>query len=156
MLIEIPGRGTLELSTLVLDLNGTIAIDGTVIAGLAERVAQLKTRGLEVYLLTADTRGNGAEIAAHLDIALHRLAPGSERAQKAAFVRQQGADQVAAIGNGANDAEMLAQAGLGIAVLQAEGLAVETWAAADLLVPDICSALDLLIEPKRLIATLRH
>jgi P-type E1-E2 ATPase len=156
MLIEIPGRGALELSILILDLNGTIAIDGAIIAGVAERVAKLKSRGLEAYLLTADTRGNGADIAAHLDVALHRLAPGSERAQKAAFVRQRGADQVVAIGNGANDAEMLAQAALGIAVLQVEGLAVETWAAADLLVPDVCNALDLLIEPQRLVATLRY
>jgi len=66
-----------------------------------------------------------------------------------------GADAVAAVGNGRNDRRMLQAAGLGIAVVQREGCAVETLMGADVAAPDILSALELLLEPLRLTATLR-
>lgn len=153
--IEVPGRGFLELQHLVLDLNGTIALDGQVLPGVAERVAALCDR-LVVYLITADTRGRGAVTAGQLGIQLHRLTPGQEAQQKADFVRALDPAHTAAVGNGDNDALMLAVAGLGIAVLGHEGLAVAALQAADLLVPHITDALDFLLYPQRLIATLRR
>jgi P-type E1-E2 ATPase len=140
---------------LVLDLNGTIAIDGDIIPGVSERVEKLTAQGLDVYLLTADTLGNGATIAATLGIDLQRLVAGDEKKLKQAFVEQLGADRTAAIGNGANDAGMLQTAILGIGVLQAEGAATTAWQAADVVVPNILAALDMLLKPKRLIATMR-
>lgn len=50
---------------------------------------------------------------------------------------------------------MVAAAALGIAIVQQEGAAVETLLAAKLVVPDIGAALGLLLNPTRLIATLR-
>jgi soluble P-type ATPase len=50
---------------------------------------------------------------------------------------------------------MLAAATVGVAVMQAEGAAAETLAAADIVVATIGDALDLLLRPARLIATLR-
>jgi soluble P-type ATPase len=50
---------------------------------------------------------------------------------------------------------MLQEAGLGIVVVHAEGAAVHTVLAADVLAPDILTALDLLTHPLRLVATLR-
>jgi soluble P-type ATPase len=44
---------------------------------------------------------------------------------------------------------------LGIAVIQTEGAAVEALLAADIVLPSILPALDLLTHPLRLIATLR-
>jgi soluble P-type ATPase len=44
---------------------------------------------------------------------------------------------------------------LGICVLSIEGAAVETLLAADLVMPDIISALDLLEKPLRIVASLR-
>lgn len=152
--IDIPGRGLLKVRHLVLDLNGTVALDGELLPGVAERVAVLRQR-IAVYLLTADTRGLGAATAQELGIQLHRLTPGGEARQKADFVRQLGAAHTVAVGNGANDARMLAAAGLGIALLGSEGLAVEALQAANVVVPGIVEALDLLLLPKRLIATLR-
>jgi P-type E1-E2 ATPase len=153
--VEIPGYGRLALEHLALDLNGTLAVDGEVLPGVPERLAALPPH-LQIYLLTADTRGRGADTAATLGISLHRLALGDEVAQKRAFVESLGAEKVAAVGNGANDAEMLAVAALGIAVLGPEGLARAAWQNADLIVPDINAALDLLLYPQRLIATLRR
>ena len=63
---------------------------------------------------------------------------------------------VVAIGNGNNDVGMLAAAGLGIAVLGPEGTASRALTAADLVAGDICSALELLLFPQRLFATLRY
>ncbi len=153
--IDIPGRGLLKPQHLVLDLNGTIALDGELLPGVAESVATLRDR-IAIYLLTADTRGHGATTANQLGIQLHRLTPGQEAQQKAGFVRALGAVHTIAVGNGANDALMLAAAGLGIAVLGSEGLATATLQAADIVVPNVTDAFDLLLYPQRLVATLRR
>ena len=86
---------------------------------------------------------------------LEILESGAEDRAKAAYVRRLGPSHVACIGNGRNDRLMLRIAGVGIAVLQAEGAAAEAVAAADLLVPSMTDALDLLLRPRRLIASLR-
>lgn len=152
--LHIPGRGDLHLEHLVLDLNGTLAAGGEVLPGVAERLAQLAPH-LRGHLLTADTRGTGAAIAQNLGLALHRLEPGREAAGKRAFVESLNAACVVAVGNGANDVEMLRAATLGIAVLGEEGLAVPALLAADIVVPHIGAALDLLLDLPRLVATLR-
>jgi soluble P-type ATPase len=54
--IEVPGRTTYRLHHLVLDVNGTVAVDGRLVEGVARRLAELH-RSLEVHMLTADTRG---------------------------------------------------------------------------------------------------
>jgi P-type E1-E2 ATPase len=153
--VEIPGRDALRLSQLVLDLNGTIALDGELLPGVAERVAALRG-ALEIRIASADTFGRLDAIAAELGVGAARLRAGEpEAAQKAAIVRELGAEAVVAIGNGANDVAMLGAAALGIAVLGREGLAVGALQAADLVVPSIEDALDLLLKPRRLRASLR-
>lgn len=52
--IDIPGGQTLQLSHLALDFNGTIAIDGEVIAGVPERLIKLAGL-LQIHVITADT-----------------------------------------------------------------------------------------------------
>ena len=71
-------------------------------------------------------------------------------------VRRLGADHVVAVGNGANDGLMLEAAAIGVAVLGREGLAREAREGAHIVVPHINDALDLLLLPQRLIATLRR
>lgn len=152
--IVIPSRGLLRLEHLVLDLNGTVALDGQLIPGVEERIARLR-EVLTVHLVSADTQGALAMTASHLGIRAHRLEPGDEAEQKAALMEELGVERVVAVGNGANDARMLERAALGIAVLGPEGLAASCLMAADVVVPDIGAALDLLLFPQRLIATLR-
>jgi len=79
----------------------------------------------------------------------------SEAVQKASYVLQLGAEQVAAIGQGADDIEMLRLAALGICVLSPEGLSVQALLAADLLMPDIGSAIELFFKPMRVVSSLR-
>lgn len=152
--INIPSRGVLRLQYLVLDLNGTIALDGKLLPGVSRRLEKLNTM-LETWLVTADTQGTLSELAAGLKVKTKRLGSGDEAEQKQAFIEKLGAEGVVAFGNGANDALMLRRASLGIAVMGHEGLAADCLAASDLIVPSIESALDLLLFPRRLLATLR-
>ena len=152
--LSIPGRGSLQLQHLVTDVNGTLALDGVLIDGVPQRIAALRDR-LKVHLLTADTHGRQSAIDRQLDLTGTRLTGGNEVEQKRTFVEKLGAGSVVAIGQGANDAGMLNAAAFGICVMSLEGAAVETLLAADIVVPDIIAAFDLLNKPMRIIASLR-
>jgi P-type E1-E2 ATPase len=153
--LDIPGFGSLRLMHLALDVNGTLALDGTLLPGVADRLAALRSL-LTVHLITADTHGRQAEIDATLGVSAVRTRRGEPEAeQKAAYIRALGAEQVVAIGNGANDVLMFRDARFAIAILGPEGLAAAALREADVVVPDVGAALDLLLQPKRLVATLR-
>ena len=152
--IDIPNGPELALQHLVLDLNGTLAVDGRLLLGVAERVQSL-ARDLDIYLLTANTHGHASEVAKTLGVALIELEPGPGGPQKKTFVQSLGAQHTVAIGNGANDAAMLRAAALGVAVVGSEGASLAALLAADVFVTDIRDALDLLLFPNRLRATLR-
>lgn len=152
--LNIPGRGSLRLQHLVTDVNGTLAVDGTLIEGVAKRISLLKDR-LNIHMLTADTHGQQSVIDQKLNLTAVRIQAGNEAGQKAEYVRKLGTETVVALGQGANDAMMLKEAALGICVLSQEGAAVETMLSADLVLPNIMDALDLLDKPLRIIASLR-
>ena len=152
--IDVPGFRALRLAHVVLDYNGTLAVDGVPLPGVAAQLRALAA-ALRVHVITADTFGRvRAELAAlPLEIVVTPAAAQAEA--KRDFVAALGAESVVAIGNGRNDRLMLAAAALGIAVVQREGASAETLAAADVVAPSIGDALALLQNPKRLIATLR-
>jgi P-type E1-E2 ATPase len=153
--VDLPGHQPITIKYLVLDLNGTIAVDGILINGVSERILELKSN-LEIYLISADTFGTAREIADQLGITLEKMKLGQkESPQKAQYVLQLGRELVAAIGNGANDDLMLKAARIGIAVIGPEGAYSPTAKSAAILTTNILDALDLLRYPKRLTATLR-
>jgi len=152
--IEIPGFGDLALAHLVLDYNGTLAADGKVLPDVPGHLARL-AGALEIHVVTADTYGTAREALAGAGVRITILSGGAEDTAKAEFVRRLGAGATAAAGNGRNDVLMLQEAALGIALMQQEGAAPQAVAAADVVCPDILAALDLLIHPLRLKATLR-
>ena len=153
--LNIPGRGILQLEHLVSDVNGTLAVDGQLPDGLPRLIRNLRDR-LTIHLITADTHGRQFLIDQQLGLQAVRLQPGDEASQKAEYVRRLGARGVVALGQGANDAAMLKEAGLGICVLSREATCVEALLAADLLAPDIFAALELLEKPLRIVASLRR
>jgi len=153
--IDIPGFKRLKIKYLVLDLNGTLTIDGELNEEVADLIRLLKsTYDLEVYVLTAATRGNPEGIAEKLQAKVE-IVRGSETEAKRKIVEELGAESVCAVGNGANDAGMLEVAALGICVLQSEGAALQALLHGDVVVSSIYDALRLLLHPYRLIATLR-
>ena len=153
--IDIPGYQTLQLDHLVLDFNGTLACDGQLISGVRQRL-ELLAGQLQTHIITADTFGGVAAAVTDIPCRLSIIPPKAQDQAKLDYLQQLGAQRTAAIGNGRNDRLMLAGAGLGITVLQEEGAASATILAADLVTRDILAALDLLLHPGRLVATLRN
>jgi P-type E1-E2 ATPase len=153
--LNIPGRDLIQLNHLVSDVNGTLALDGQLLDGAPEALLALGDR-LQLHLLTADTHGRQAQIDERLGFQAVRIPPGGEAKAKAAYVHELGAESVVALGQGANDAAMLREAAIGIAVASVEGLAIESLNSADVVVPDIIAAFELLEHPTRLVATLRR
>lgn len=149
--IDIPGRGVIKLTNAVFDVNGTIAVDGILIEGVVEHLQGLREH-LSISILTAGTHGNLAEIEQGLGIPLHIISTGEDKAR---FVQQLGPEHVIAFGNGSNDAAMLRLAAIGIAVFATEGVSIQALQAADALARGPIDAIDLVLNPKRLIATLR-
>jgi len=123
--------------------------------GVDDRLPLLSMR-LRLHICTADTFGTVAEQTRRFETALKILKPTGQDEQKAEMVRKLGPLNCAAIGNGRNDVLMLKEAALGIAVAGPEGMATDLLEAADLICTDINDALDLLLAPKRLTATLRR
>jgi P-type E1-E2 ATPase len=152
--LDIPGVGSRQWAYLALDLNGTLTVDGGYIPGVPERLQAL-SRSLSVRFITADTRGTARALAETLGIDWVRVERGQEAEQKRRYIESLGAEQVIAVGNGNNDASMLSQASLGIAVLGPEGTASRAILGADIVAANIVDALDLLLKPTRLLSTLR-
>jgi soluble P-type ATPase len=149
--IDIPQRGVIELRHAVFDVNGTLAVDGKPIPGVVDRLHMLAEQ-LSLHALTAGTHGNIAELEGTLGFPLHKIVTGEEKLH---IVEQLGPERVIAFGNGRNDRAMLRVSAIGVAILGGEGIAIETLQAADVLTLGPVDAIDLVLKPKRLIATLR-
>jgi len=152
--IEIPGSGTLKLEYFVTDFSGTLSEDGIVLSGVREKLQALSEK-LDIHVLTSDTFGRAKEELRGLHCRVHVLEGEGHTAQKEKYVLGLGAEKVVAAGNGNNDVLMLRAATLGIAVCLREGCSVKSLEASRILVRSPIDAIDLLLSPKRLIATLR-
>jgi soluble P-type ATPase len=152
--IDIPGGNVLQLEHLVMDYNGTLAVDGTLIAGVVD---QLKALGhqLKLHVITADTFGNSSRELEGLDVRHVVIGTSGQDRQKEDYVVQLGPGGVVAIGNGRNDLLMLKKAALGICLVQAEGMYAPLFGVCAVVCTDVRHALDLLVHPLRLKATLR-
>jgi P-type E1-E2 ATPase len=154
MQVDIPGYGTLTIEHIVFDFNGTLAMDGRLIDGVGLLLEALPAE-LTLHVLTADTFGTARTQIKGVNrpglVFYNRGTP----AEKLAYVRDLDASRVAAIGNGRNDGAMLEAAALGVVAINAEGAAVETLLKADIVCTSIIDALNLFLEPRRIIATLR-
>jgi soluble P-type ATPase len=152
MVYDIPGQGELEIKTIILDLNGTLSVAGTVPEGVKERLDKVKELGFKVVLFTGNTRNDADALATSLGIDW-KLAKSAEDKKQLALAMEP--DTCASIGNGLIDSELMKVVRLGIVTLQAEGVHLQTLLNSDIVIPTINDALDLFIDAQRLIATLR-
>ena len=151
--IQIPGRETLPLSHLILDYNGTIAEDGEIIESIRPRLEAL-SKDLSIYVITADTHGTAAQKCEGLPLQILTFPTTEVGAIKAAEA-QKLTGGVVTIGNGFNDIQMSDAADLSICVIGKEGCCGALLAHCDIVVTSIDNALDLLLTPGRIRATLR-
>jgi soluble P-type ATPase len=111
---------------------------------------------VKIHILTADTQGTADEEIQELKAELVKVSGKDSKKGKVEFLRTLRPEATVAIGNGSNDQLILKESALGIAVLEREGISLAAMKNADLAVKEISDAFDLLLEPKRLIATLRE
>jgi len=153
--IDISGIPTLCIEHLVLDYNGTIAINGDVITGVKVRLEEL-SRLVDIHVLTADTYGSVHEQCRELNVSVHVIGKYHQDREKLNFIESLKCEYCIAIGNGRNDTLMLEKAELGIGIMQAEGISAKTLMSCDIVFGSINDALDSLLNPMRLVATLRN
>ena len=153
----IPGRGNLAIHHLVCDVEGTLAVDGRFRDDLFRALLSLQDR-LEIHLVTVDAFGFQDQIDRRLNLQAHRIqadVDAGEIEQKAAFVESLGAEHELAVLQGADYSLMLSAAGLAICVLSDEGVSPATLNAADLIMTDMALVLEALLNPLRIVNSLR-
>jgi soluble P-type ATPase len=153
--IDIPGFGAVKLQHLVSDFTGTLSFNGKLIPGVRERFDEL-SKLLDIHVLTSDTFGTAREELQDIQCNVHVLKGEFHDLQKEEYVEKLDALSVVAFGNGNNDRKMLRVSRIGIAVTEGEGSAVDILMAGDVHVTSILNGLDLLLNPKKLKATLRY
>jgi soluble P-type ATPase len=124
------------------------------IAGLREKLESLASMA-EVHVITADTFGNAASQLEGINCKLVILSEGDQSAQKEEYVGMLGSESCIAVGNGRNDASMLQNAAIGIAVIGPEGCAGDSLRNAHIVCNSIHDVLGLIVNPGRMKATLR-
>ena len=152
--IDIPGFGHIRLEHMVSDFTGTLSVDGRLMPGVKERLNRI-ARFMNIHILTADTFGIAKAELKGIACDIHILTGDNHDVQKQHYVNDLGPDKVIAFGNGNNDRLMLKTAKIGVAVCLKEGCAVDAIKSADILITSTTAALDLLLHPKRLKATMR-
>ena len=152
--IDIPGFGYVRLQHLISDFTGTLSVRGRLATGVKELLTNVAAI-LDVHVLTADTFGQACSELAGVPCQVHIIEGDNEDLQKEQYVRNLGAENVVALGNGNNDRRMLKAARIGIAVCLQEGCSMRAASAADILITSTTDALNLLLQEKSLKATLR-
>lgn len=152
MIYNIPEVGEIEIDTIVLDLNGTLSVNGQVVDGAKERLSALRQMGFEVILFTGDQRGTAGDLCSDLGIKFHKAVTSKEKEEL--FLKLD-VEKTAAIGNARIDNGTFKHAKISVATLQAEGIHTGILQYVDVIVPSINDALDLFIDKNSLCATMR-
>jgi len=151
--IQRPGMESLELHFVLIDFEGTLAMDGRVHPKAKDKVNLLSKR-VTVYILTKSSKGKVEETLKKMKAEILYMTEGDSSQQKLDVLQRLGPHQTAVIGNGFDDVQIMEQAGLGMCVIGKEGSSTEAVAKADLVVASVLDALDFLLKPLRQGATL--
>jgi soluble P-type ATPase len=155
--IDVPGFGKRHILIAVSDYTGTHSFGGAIAPDVKSRLRELATL-VDLHIVTADSFGTAENELAGIALP-YKLRTGRHDHEKADYVSRFDLQHVAAYGNGNNDRLMLQAVkeggGLSIAVDNGEGCAMDAMRHADLFVVGAANAIDLLLDPVRLKATLR-
>jgi len=154
MQIDIPGFKELDIENIVFDYNGTLAVNGFVsneIKIVLNKLSEL----FNIYVITADTFGTVKEELKDLNLKVIVLKSTNHTQEKANFVKELGVSKTIAIGNGNNDVEMLKNAIVSISIIAQEGCSKNALLSSDIVCKSIKDAIEILINSKKIVATLR-
>jgi soluble P-type ATPase len=152
MKYNIPEIGEINIKTIVLDLNGTLADYGIIKQSTKKLLEKLKDKGFKLVLISGDIRGNAAGMAAELGLELYR---GKNSTEKASKTKMFDKETTAAIGNARIDIGTFENAKISVATIRKEGIHTGILKYVDIVVFDIDDALNLFLNPKALEGTLR-
>jgi soluble P-type ATPase len=151
--LQRPGQEPLEIDFILLDFEGTLASDRRVHPKAKDKI-NLLSKWSKIYILTKGEKEGVEQVLKKVKAEIIYLTEGGASQKKVDLLRQLGAFRTAAIGNGADDAPMIEEAGLGICIIGKEGASSDVMKKADLVFMDILDALDFLLKPLRQKATL--
>jgi len=108
-------------------LAAVLGVADTVKAESRDAIRQMESLGLQVWMVTGDSRATAEAIGAEVGIPAERILAETRPEQKAERVSslQQDGRSVAMVGDGINDAPALAQADLGVAIGTGADIAME-------------------------------
>jgi P-type E1-E2 ATPase len=154
MIIDIPSVGVFSIENIVFDFNGTLAKDGKVPPRVYRQILGL-TQELDVYIITADTFETVKDIFDGTEVHVKVVSMENGSLDKKELIESLDPKKTIALGNGSNDAQMLKESAISIAVLGNEGLSLKALENSDLMIKNINDFFEMMKEPKKLIATLR-
>lgn len=152
--VDIPGRKNYIIENIVFDYNGTIAVDGKIADSTKEKLSIL-SKMANVYVLTADTYGSATKECEGLSLTLKTFPKDNAADYKKKIIEEIGKENTICFGNGYNDIKMFEVSQISVAVLEREGMCAKLLINADVLVRSIEDGINLLLNTKALIATLR-
>ncbi len=155
MRIEIPGRDAMEIKAVVLDYNGTIAVDGQLIAGVGDMINELADL-VDFHVITADTYGSVEKALTRIRCKVVKIPDNKQDESKLDYLLNLGKDTTICVGNGKNDRLMLKASVIGIALVQDEGACMAAVLAADIVCNSIMDVFAYFKTPDRIRATLRN
>jgi soluble P-type ATPase len=151
--IQRPGQSNLEVDSILLDFDGTLASDRRIHPKAKDKINLLSKR-TKIYILTKGEKEGVEEVLKKVKAEIVYLDEGKSSQQKLDLLRRLGASRTVAVGNGVDDAPMMEEAGFSLCVIGKEGTFSETMNKADVVFTDILDALDFLLKPLRQRATL--
>ncbi|NPA48193.1 MAG: HAD hydrolase family protein [Thermococci archaeon] len=147
--VDVPNFGKVNVKSVVFDLNGTLGSEGHVSREVKELLTRLAGK-FEVIVLSADTFGTLEEEFRDVPVEIMRVGSGIEKAETASLY-----SPYVAIGNGNNDVEMFKRAELSFCVVGREGASTKALMSSDIVVRDVRDAIEMLLDERKLVATLR-
>lgn len=154
-MFEIPGRAPIDIKNVVFDYNGTLAIDGQLIEGVDKRINDL-AGDIHFHVITADTYGSVEKELSGVNCSVAKIPKEQQDIGKLDYLLKLGKEKTLCVGNGRNDKLMLKESAIGIALIQDEGVCVESLLAADIACKSIMDVFAYFKIPNRMKATLRN
>ncbi len=153
ILIERPGQEPLEIDHLLIDFEGTLAMDRRVHPKAKDKINLLSKR-LKIYIFVKEEKERAEEVLKKVKAEIIFLNKGEASKQKLELIQSLGSFRTAVIGNGIDDLSIIKEAALGMVILGKEGTSGALIQIANLVFTDVIDALDFLLKPLRQRATL--
>ena len=152
--INILGFADVTITDVIFDYNGTLAVDGLLIGGVASQLTEL-SKNVTIHIVTGDSLGTAKSELQGIPCNILIVPPIEQGIAKQNYLQKLNFKETISIGNGRNDRQIMKESAIGILIMGNEGAAVEALKVADVVVLNIFDAFNLLQHPNRLLSTLK-